>query len=341
MIDFRFHLVSTIAVLLALALGTALGSTLLKDPLLNTLRGETADLRSETDRLADAKEAAEQRSAGAGRLVGAYADAILDGELNGVSVAVVESPGTDPKLREGVVRRIEQAGGTVPGRLSVSPDLLQEDESAFVRELTDQLATGAALPDGSARERAGVLLGRAVLKTGGGKSGDAESGFDAAAALAGFAEAGLLTVHGEPAGAADTVVLLASGADAGGEAAPTAAMLDAADGLHAAAQSAVLVGAPAAAERGGLVEQARRAGASYSTVDAAGSTVGDVAAALAVAAAVDGRTGSYGTAEGTDGFLPDPPPADGDEEGGDDEGRESPDSGLAAADSRGSTATDG
>ncbi|MEE2045447.1 copper transporter, partial [Nocardiopsis tropica] len=38
MIDFRYHLVSIVAVFLALTVGLVLGTTMLQDPLLNTLQ---------------------------------------------------------------------------------------------------------------------------------------------------------------------------------------------------------------------------------------------------------------------------------------------------------------
>ncbi|MFD0804392.1 copper transporter, partial [Streptomonospora algeriensis] len=175
---------------------------------------------------------------------------------------------------------------------------IDPEEDAFVRELTDQLATGIGLPRGSAHDRAGVLLGRALLRSGDdgpdggepdgeGSDGEEEPGFDAAAALGGFAQAGMLSLDGGPgdaAGAADAVVVLApaepfaadaeaytasqgSGAE---ESTGSRSMLDTAGALHGVAETAVLVGGPSAARPGGLVHQARAEGAAYSTVDAAG-----------------------------------------------------------------------
>ncbi|GAA1771537.1 MULTISPECIES: copper transporter [Streptomonospora] len=339
MIDFRYHLVSVIAVFLALAVGIALGGALLRGPL-TAARGDGAKQPPEGgERPHSGDDLAERLSAGGDRLADAYAGAILHDRLAGVSVAVVEAPGTDRKLREGVVERIEQAGGTVPGRLALTDTYLDTGEAVFVRELTDQLAADAGLPQGSAYDRAGALLGGALLRSGGaesaggGSDSGSESGFDAAAALAGFAEAGMLSVHGEPADAADLAVVLApDGPLAAGSGAASAsasagpgdgsaadrAMLDTAAALHRSGEAAVLVGGPDSAGPGGLVRRARAEQAPYTTVDAAGRSAGDVAAALAVAAAAEGRTGAYGVAEGAEAFLPAPLPGSPGADGGPD-----------------------
>ncbi|MUL43863.1 copper transporter [Streptomonospora sp. PA3] len=319
MIDFRYHLVSLIAVFLALAVGIVLGGTALRDPLLDTLGDKKARLRAETERLRAEKDAAERLASGGDRLADAFADRMLGDRLSGVGVAVVEAPGVPRKLREGVVERIEQAGGTVPARLVVSDSYLDPDRSAFVGELTGQLASGAGLARGSAHDRAGALLARALRDPGEKDPAEEAGGFDPGAVLAGFAHAGLLAVHGDP-GGADAAVVLAPGRPAAARSAPErpgadGIMLDTVDGLHEVLGAAVLVGRPSAAAPGGLLQQARADGAAYSTVDAAGGDAGDVAAALALAAATEGRRGDYGVAEGADGFLPRPLP--GTDDGGD------------------------
>ncbi|MDT0303128.1 copper transporter [Streptomonospora wellingtoniae] len=341
MIDFRYHLVSVIAVFLALTVGIALGGALLR-PLTAARGAGDPEPSNEAERPRSGEDLAERLSTGGDRLADAYAGAILHDRLAGVGVAVVEAPGTDRKLREGVVERIEQAGGSVPGRLTLADTYVEAGEAVFVRELTEQLAADAGLPQGSTYDRAGALLGDALLRSGGepaegGSGSDAGSDFDAAAALAGFAEGGLLSVHGEPAGAADlTVVLAPDGPFAGGSGAASAsasagdgsggsaadrAMLDTAAALHRFGEAAVLVGGPDSAGPGGLVRLARAEEAAYTTVDAAGRSAGDVAAVLAVAAAAEGRTGAYGVAEGAEAFLPAPLPgarrADGEKDGSD------------------------
>ncbi|MFC4565332.1 copper transporter [Nocardiopsis mangrovi] len=363
MIDFRYHLVSIVAVFLALTVGIVLGTTMLQDPLLNTLQSETSDLRSQSEELRAEKDVTDRYSLGGDHLAAAYSDDVLGDRLTGRKVVVLESPGVDEELRTGVVERIEQAGGSVPGRLVFTDKYLDPGQETFVNELTDQLAGGFELPRGGAHERSAAELARAVLRpdqhvaddspepsqspgTGEGAgaadaedtpsaepsaaeeeedpaaSGAAGGQFDAEAVLSGFEGAGLLGVQGDPAEKADIGIVLAPAkAFATGEeaAAPQKdalppgndAMLALAGALAGAADGAVLVGGATSIGPGGLVAQARAEEPAFSTVDTGGRAAGDVAAALAIAAAVEGRSGHYGIGEGVDGFLPGPRPGEG------------------------------
>ena len=103
MIDFRYHLVSTVAIFLALTVGIVLGSTMLQDPLLHTLKEETEQLRLQSERLRADKDVADQFNAGAAQLIAAYETVMLDRRLTDVRIVVVEPDGVDPTLRDAVV----------------------------------------------------------------------------------------------------------------------------------------------------------------------------------------------------------------------------------------------
>ncbi|WP_017593652.1 copper transporter [Nocardiopsis potens] len=322
MIDFRYHLVSIVAVFLALAVGLVLGTTMLQDPLLDTLKSETGELREQSDRLRADKEGSEAFGEGADQMTAALAEDVLDGRLDGEDVVVVSSPGTDEALREGMEQRIEQAGGSVEGRIAFTDTYLDTSRSAFVDELTEQLAEGVEPSGEGPYERAGSLLAAAVSAERAEKDAEEEGGkkggFDAETVLAGFAEADLLAVEGDPAGAADIAVVLAPAAPfpGGGEHADDhppgngvmTALLRAFNG-GGTENGAILVGAARAADPGGVIAHARAEKARYTTVDAAGRPAGDVAAVLALAAAADGDTGHFGIGEGAESFVPDPLPA--------------------------------
>ncbi|MFD0773896.1 copper transporter, partial [Streptomonospora algeriensis] len=81
MIDFRYHLVSVIAVFLAFAVGIALGGALLHGALPNP-REDAAEQRAEIERLPAEKELAERLGSGGDRLADAYADRILRDRLD-------------------------------------------------------------------------------------------------------------------------------------------------------------------------------------------------------------------------------------------------------------------
>ena len=62
MIDFRYHLVSIVAVFLALAIGIVLGSTELQGPTYNLLNQTTAKLQNEYDQASSQRDAAQQQA---------------------------------------------------------------------------------------------------------------------------------------------------------------------------------------------------------------------------------------------------------------------------------------
>ncbi|TDQ47548.1 copper transporter [Actinorugispora endophytica] len=322
MIDFRYHLVSIVAVFLALTVGIVLGTTMLQDPLLNALKTETAQLREQSEQLRTEKDLAEKLNAGDAQLIAAYADAMLDGRLNGLRVVVVESPGVDAASRDAVLDGIRRAGGTVGGRLLLTDRYLDPSESSFVDEVTDQLGAGLDLPQGNPYERAGAEIAQAVLAV----DEDAPQGvarragddFDGEAVLAGFTEAGLLTTQGRPASGADAALVLApaepfASADSQeGEAVTppgNAVVLALARAFEQAGSGTVLAGSPAADGRTGVVRQARAEEARFSTVDTVDTQAGAVVAVLVLAMTEEGRDGHYGIGAGVDGFLPDPLPA--------------------------------
>ncbi|WP_017625528.1 copper transporter [Nocardiopsis chromatogenes] len=328
MIDFRYHLVSIVAVFLALTVGLVLGTTMLQDPLLNTLKSETSELRDQSETLRAEKERAEALNAGGDEMAAVFAEDMLDRRLDGAGVVVVSAPGADEEVRTGLQSRVEQAGGTVEGHLALTDKYIDPDQATFVGELADQLAEGAdgAGGAGGPYERAAARLAEAVGAvpedergdSGEGSEEDGGGAIDGDAVLAGFAEAGLLTVEGEPADAADAVLVVAPAAPfptgaspspEGEEAEPPGN--DAVLPLVAAVGEdgpVLLAGDGSSAGPGGLIARARRDGAPSATADAAGRTSGDVAAVLALAEALEDDPGHYGTGEEVDGFLPDPPP---------------------------------
>ncbi|GAB3499283.1 copper transporter [Nocardiopsis coralliicola] len=322
MIDFRYHLVSIVAVFLALTVGLALGTTMLQDPLLNTLRSETSDLREQSEVLRVEKESAESFSAGSDALAAAAASDVLDGRLEGADVVLFTAPGADEELPDSLQRRIEQAGGTVHGRIAFNDSFADARQATFVEELTDQLADGVQPQGDGPYERAGWLLAEAVSDDRTGEDGeeDAEAsedgggqGLDGAAVLSGFSEAGLVAITGSPADSASSAVLVAPPATGGDQPERSvSALLSVAGAVDAATRAAgggtVLAGPPEAAGPGGAIARARTEDTGLATADAAGRPAGDVAAVLAVAAAADGGSGHFGVGDGAEGFVPDPLP---------------------------------
>lgn len=311
MIDFRYHLVSIIAVFLALTVGLVLGTTMLQDPLLNTLQNETADLRGQTEDLRAERDVADRVNAGADELADAAAEGLLEDLLRDLDVVLVQAPGADPDTVASLGDRVEEAGGSVTGRVEVLAEFVDPGNAAFVDELALQVSAEPGDLEGvGTYEKAGTEIGRALARAAG--RGKKEDGHDPASALATFVEGGLVSVRGEPAGTADAVVVVApSSAEQAGQddreavntvlAAFTSALHDRVEGL-------VLAGDVPSSRGHGMLARARAEEAGFATVDMAGRPMGDIVAVLALAEDIDGEGGAYGVGEGAHGFMPDPLP---------------------------------
>ncbi|MDE3723764.1 copper transporter [Nocardiopsis sp. N85] len=324
MIDFRYHLVSIIAVFLALTVGLVLGTTMLQDPLLDTLQNETADLRGQTEDLRSERDVADRVNAGADQMVDAASADMLDGRLEGLDVVVVQAPGADADTAASLGERVEEAGGRIAGRVEIAPEFVDPANTAFVDELALQVSADAGSLSGSGPyEKAGIEIGRALARVpepeededeDGEEDGEEaeEGGHDPASALAAFVEGGLLTVRGEPAGRSDVVVMVSpsSAEQAGRDDRETVNTVLTAfvSALHDRVGGLVLTGDVPSSHGHGMIAQARAEEADFATVDMAGRPMGDIVAVLALAEDIDGDGGAYGVGAGVDGFLPDPLP---------------------------------
>ncbi|WP_150254709.1 copper transporter [Nocardiopsis deserti] len=333
MIDFRYHLVSIVAVFLALTVGLVLGTTMLQDPLLNTLQSETADLRSQSEDLRAERDAADQVNAGADRMAEAVSDDTLAGLLTDLGVVVVTAPGADTETADALAGRVEQAGGEVVGRVQVTDAFLDAGNATFVDELALQITRDPQDLSGSPHEKAGAEIGRALAAaeeepSEDGGSGDGEEaspsddpsaqeeggdgGYDPSAVLEAFTEGGLITVEGDPAESSDAVVVLApaGGSSPEGQDPQTAnAVLNTiTTALHQEVGATVVAGDGPSARGEGMLAQARAAEAAFATVDVASRPMGEVITVLALAENLEEAGGAYGIGEGAGGFLPDPLP---------------------------------
>lgn len=336
MIDFRYHLVSVIAVFLALTVGLVLGTTMLQDPLLSTLQSETSALRDQSEDLRTERDVADRVNAGADQLAEAVSEDMLEDRLAGLGVAVVASPGADAEMAQALAGRVEQAGGEVVGRVQITEAFLDGGNATFVDELALQIAREPDDLTGGPHEKAAAELGRALsaseedegtgpvegsraraddkADTGAdeGEGSHERDGYDPEAVLEAFTEGGLITVEGEPADASDAVLLLApagGGASEGQDPeAANAVLTTIATTLHEELEAAVVAGDGPSARGTGMLAQARAADAAFATVDLAGRPMGEIITALALAEDLEGEAGAYGVGEGVQGFLPDPLP---------------------------------
>ena len=314
MVDFRYHLVSIIAVFLALAVGIVVGTAALNGPIQD-------GLRSNINRLSDDKRALETdveqlrgQVAASDEFATAMAPELLGDALEGQRVLLVTAEGTPSGLVDGLRPLLTDAGATITGRLDVKAEIGDPDQRQLLEDLVAQVVpAGIELPKGSAVERAGVELAAALTT---GPDAEEVEPAEAQAVVAAFEEAELVDYSAEP-GAEDaltTATLVLVLAPAGPEAEPTTAQQQRLEGLLSFAsrfdqrsRGVVVAGPATSALDGGLVHALREQSdlsRDVSSVDNADRGIGRVAVVLALAEQLAEGAGQYGAGPGASAPLP-------------------------------------
>ena len=131
MISFRFHLVSLVAVFLALGTGVIAGTTVLN-------RGIVAQLERTTQDLQDQRERDEAELGELNTYVDATLGHLLSGRLTGQEALLITQEGTDEQAIENVRLALEDADATVVALLSVGRRMAlptQEDREALAQTI--------------------------------------------------------------------------------------------------------------------------------------------------------------------------------------------------------------
>lgn len=113
MISFRFHLVSLVAVFLALGLGVLTGTTVLNRGIVSQLENTTDRLSEQSSQLRAQVERLETRLAGWSEFGGEVRDFLVTGRLAETEVVLVTQEGTDPAAVEAARAALERAGSRV------------------------------------------------------------------------------------------------------------------------------------------------------------------------------------------------------------------------------------
>ncbi|HEX6167747.1 MAG TPA: copper transporter [Acidimicrobiales bacterium] len=166
MINFRFHIVSLTAVLLALGIGLVLGTTFLDDATVNQLERQLEGLEHDLD-AAQARNDEQQARLDAFEEEAALLDERLGerlyaGKLAGAPVLVMTTDGVDQRWVDSVMRSLTQADADVVGVWQLTERLTLDDEDE-VGDLSAalQLSTDASdrLMDNLVGQLADVLFG--------------------------------------------------------------------------------------------------------------------------------------------------------------------------------------
>jgi hypothetical protein len=155
-ISLRYHIVSLVAVFLALALGIVVGSTVLQEGTVSALRATSQEVRqrseeNRTENLILKQEISRLQTFGT-----AVLPELVQDRLKGRSVVLVDTDKVDSGLRDGVRKVLEDAGANVDGQITFADDRLALGADADRTAMARLLAVEAAAPD--------VLRGELVEK---------------------------------------------------------------------------------------------------------------------------------------------------------------------------------
>lgn len=308
MISFRYHLVSIIAVFLALALGIVVGTTALNGPITKDLRHQVDSLTNDRQSLSDQVKALQGRVGDGQKFAALYGGQIVKATLTDQDVVIVGMPGASSGIKDGLAKEVVAAGGTVSGRIQLTGDYTDPKLAGAITKF----ATGGVQPIGliypntdQAGAIGGALLAYVLLGKG--------QPTDLTQVLAGFSQMNMLkSESGDNVSPSTYVLVVASGSlapgDAGGQTELALVTQLQQHGAHA-----VVAGDNPSAEEGGVVALVRgddADSATVATVDNADTALGQVASILALAdigkAAPNTVIGHYGTANGAKALFPDP-----------------------------------
>jgi len=301
-IDFRYHLVSLVAVFLALAVGIVLGAGPLRETLGDSVTGRTAQLTAQNEQLRDERDAAVAERGAAAAALDAAGAGLVGGTLEGFRVAVVSLGEVPDEVRGAIGERLAQAGATVAVEVMLTPAWSAGEQRSYRQSLAGYLVgyldPAPEADAGLAAELAQALV-QGLVASDPAAPGEATENASLLLELLSTGDTPLVTLAAPPTSPVDAVVLVAPGAPQ--DASPPMPDPDAtaaAVALLRAAQdrsSGAVLAEPGTGE-GQFVGAVLAAGdaADLATVSGVDGVVGQLGVPLALAQRVTGTAGHYG-----------------------------------------------
>jgi hypothetical protein len=305
-IDFRYHIVSIVAIFFALGAGVVLGAGPLKgtgsDLVQAQANKDRATVEAQREQLLQAKALDKYRD----DYVAKVTAGLTDGKLTGKRIVLVTMPNAASDMTDSLQNAIEQAGGQVTTKVSLDSKVFDPGQRQLIEPLVNDLVT-SDLPfpaESNTYQRAGMILARGVAAKEEGKTVDPE----ALKIINGLGSAKLVSLKPTPKDRGSLIVVVAAKP-------PTPApdnssyneAVDFADGLDSASAGVVVAGMPESAQNGGLLKALRgdaEATKGVSTVDVANLPSGQMTVVFALAEQAGGKAGQYGGIDAKNGVAP-------------------------------------
>lgn len=307
MIDFRYHLVSIVAVFLALAIGIVLGSTEFQGPAIDGLQAVSNSLENQLNAARAQRDSYQAQAGAEGQFLQSAEPRLLAGLLNGDRVVIVTEPGAQGSVVDGVKQAAALAGATVTGEVALQPKF--NDISGTNQSSLGAINNSVPNPDGTTlpaganaqtayQQQAAQLIATAILTKAPGQA--VLTPASAQSLLSAYAQAGYLTVSNpRPAPATIAVLVTPQTAPADGSGDPANQVLLAVAQEFAGKSAATLVAGSTAgsASSASAIAVLRSSSVSgqVSTVDDADTTLGQVSVIEALwVQLAGGKPNSYG-----------------------------------------------
>jgi Copper transport outer membrane protein, MctB len=331
-IDFRYHLVSIVAVFLALAIGIVLGSTELQGPTYNLLNQTTAKLQNELNQASSQRDAAQQQANLGQNYAQAVEPVVLHDLLAGQRLLIITEPGAPASVVTAISNAATQdAGATVTGQIALQPKFFDHSDTTLdgLNQITRAmsqadnivLSTGTPYQQQAAQVIASEILSPAPASTAGqvgvlpstSSSAASQQGTNAQTMLEAYANEGFLTISGQPSAPATLAVIVTpqTAPQDGGMDALDQLLVPVAEELAARSSATVVAGVSAGSGPGSPIAALRASSAAskVSTVDDADFVAGQSVVIQALALQLNGgNPGSYGFADGASAVGPSPAP---------------------------------
>jgi len=172
-IDFKYHVVSIVAVFLALAVGIVLGTNVLSGDVLKNLKTQTSDLRKEAQDLRTQNQQQQNLISGNENFLQALEPMAVAGRLSGKQVVVVTTPDAPKSIRDHAVKTLTDAGASVTGQVDVDATYSDPAHATSLDELLQSLGTPTfdPTPAGDVAAKAAAMVASALVGTSSGPAG--------------------------------------------------------------------------------------------------------------------------------------------------------------------------
>lgn len=317
MISLRQHIFSLVAVFVALAIGIAAGSTVVRGPLLDSTR---ARLEAAEENIALERAENDELAAELAQLddwVAPGPSQLLSGRLAGVGVMLVVVGDVDADVVDGVVRSVRATAGELLGELRIAPQVIDPEQTERVAAVLGVEPSDDLVPAALFGERIATLTPPFVASVSG--EPDAVPGELLRASFGDLEDAGLvdlLEVRNAEVDLDTVEVLVLTDRNLPHDPAPMlGGLITMSDPAGAAVPLLVAEIGRVAQDNEtpvpsyvGAIRDDGRLRDEVSTVDNAETILGWVASVLALEAAHDGEVGHYGFRDGAQAAIPERSP---------------------------------